>query len=211
LNNYYQDLGVARDASAEDIKRAYHRLARKLHPDVNADDEAEDKFKKVSQAYDVLSDAEKRRAYDAGSDPYGGASGGFGQGFSFSDVMDAFFGQGAGGAGRGPRSRQRRGQDALIRLEIDLSQAVFGAERELAIDTAVACGTCHGNGSQPGTGTRLGWIVDGSDRHVQVTFRSGAREALCGFSGHSTPDGTPCRGCLSMLYRALDESVAVYV
>ena len=74
MNDYYQDLGVGRSASAEDIKRAYHRLARKLHPDVNVEADAEDRFKKVSQAYDVLSDAEKRRAYDAGSDPYGGAS-----------------------------------------------------------------------------------------------------------------------------------------
>jgi molecular chaperone DnaJ len=168
LNNYYQDLGVAREASAEDIKRAYRRMARKLHPDVNADDEAEEKFKRVSQAYDVLSDAEKRRSYDAGSDPYGGASGGFGQGFSFSDVMDAFFGQAAGGAGRGPRSRQRRGQDALIRLEIDLSQAVFGAERELTMDTAIACGTCHGSGSQPGTGTRSCDVCGGRGEIHQV-------------------------------------------
>jgi len=129
LNDYYKDLGVDRGASAEDIKRAYRRLARKLHPDVNVEPDAEEQFKKVSQAYDVLSYAEKRRAYDAGSDPYGGASGGFGQGFSFSDIMEAFFSQAGGGAGRGPRSRQRRGQDALIRIDIDLGQAVFGAER----------------------------------------------------------------------------------
>ena len=140
MNDYYKDLGVGRDASPEDIKRAYHRMARKLHPDVNADAESEDRFKRVSQAYDVLSDTDKRRAYDAGSDPYGGANSSFGQGFSFSDVMDAFFGQAAGGAARGPRSRQSRGQDALIRLDIDMSEAVFGVERELTIDTAVACG-----------------------------------------------------------------------
>jgi len=172
LNDYYKDLGVSRDAKPEDIKRAYHRMARKLHPDVNADDEAEGQFKRVSQAYDVLSDADKRRAYDSGSDPYGGVSGGFGQGFSFSDVMDAFFGQSAGGAGRGPRSRQSRGQDALIRLDIDMSEAVFGVERELTIDTAVACGTCHGDGSQPGTGTRTCDVCAGRGeiRQVQRSF-----------------------------------------
>ena len=81
MNDYYKDLGVDRGASAEDIKKAYRRMARKLHPDVNIEPNAEEQFKKVSQAYDVLSDAEKRRAYDAGTDPYGGASGGFGQGF----------------------------------------------------------------------------------------------------------------------------------
>jgi molecular chaperone DnaJ len=168
LNDYYKDLGVDRGASAEDIKRAYRRLARKLHPDVNVEPEAEEQFKKVSQAYDVLSDAEKRRSYDAGSDPYGGASGGFGQGFSFSDIMEAFFSQAGGGAGRGPRSRQRRGQDALIRIDIDLGQAVFGAERELTIDTAVACGTCHGDGSQPGTGTRTCDVCGGRGEIQQV-------------------------------------------
>jgi len=172
LNDYYKDLGVSRDAKPEDIKRAYHRMARKLHPDVNADDEAEGQFKRVSQAYDVLSDADKRRAYDSGADPYGGASSSFGQGFSFSDVMDAFFGQAAGGAGRGPRSRQSRGQDALIRLDIDMSEAVFGVERELTIDTAVACGTCHGDGSQPGTGTRTCDVCAGRGeiRQVQRSF-----------------------------------------
>ncbi|MEO8517865.1 MAG: molecular chaperone DnaJ [Dermatophilaceae bacterium] len=169
MNDYYQDLGVQRGASAEDIKRAYRRLARKLHPDVNTEAGAEEQFKKVSQAYDVLSDVDKRRSYDAGSDPYGGASGGFGQGFSFSDIMEAFFSQaGGGGAGRGPRSRRRRGQDALIRIDIDLSQAVFGAERELSVDTAVACGTCHGDGSQPGTGTRTCDVCGGRGEIQQV-------------------------------------------
>jgi DnaJ-class molecular chaperone len=86
LNDYYQDLGVSRDASPEDIKRAYRKKARALHPDVNPSPEAEEQFKKVSQAYDVLSDADKRRSFDMGSDPYAGGAAGFGQGFSFSDI-----------------------------------------------------------------------------------------------------------------------------
>ncbi len=172
MNDYYADLGVARDASAEDIKRAYRRSARKLHPDVNPGPDAEEQFKKVSQAYDVLSDPDKRRSYDAGADPYSGNAAGFGQGFSFSDIMDAFFGQAAAGGGPGPRSRTARGQDALVRLDIDLGDAVFGGEKELTIDTAVACGTCHGDGMQPGTGARTCDVCEGRGeiRQVQRSF-----------------------------------------
>ena len=132
MNDYYQDLGVPRTATEEEIKRAYRKLARRLHPDVNPSKEAEEEFKKISQAYDVLSDPEKKRAFDLGADPYSMAGeGGFGQGFTFSDVMDAFFGAGAA-TSRGPRSRQQRGQDALVRLDIDLSSAVFGSDEELS-------------------------------------------------------------------------------
>jgi molecular chaperone DnaJ len=106
-NDYYGILGVRRDAGADEIKKAYRRLARELHPDVNPDPHLQERFKEVTQAYEVLSDPEKRQMYDLGADPYarGGAStGGFGTaGFPFSDLMDAFFGGGA--AQRGPRSR----------------------------------------------------------------------------------------------------------
>ena len=125
-------------------------------------------FKKVSQAYDVLSDAEKRRSYDMGSDPYAAGAAGFGQGFSFSDIMDAFFGGQAGAAGRGPRSRTTRGQDALVRLDIDLGDAVFGAQKDLTIDTAVACSTCFGGGMQPGTATRTCDVCAGRGEIQQV-------------------------------------------
>lgn len=199
MNNYYEDLGVARDASTEDVKRAYHRLARKLHPDVNTHDGAEEEFKKVSQAYDVLSDPEKRRAFDAGSDPYGGANASFGQGFSFSDVMDAFFGQAASSAGRGPRSRQRRGQDALIHLEVELSQAVFGAERELTIDTAVVCGTCAGSGAQPGTGPRTCEVCRGKGEihQVQRSFLGQVMTSrpCASCQGMGTVIASPCFEC----------------
>ncbi len=168
MNDYYQDLGVSRDATAEEIKRAYRRQARKLHPDVNPGPEAEEQFKKVSQAYDVLSDTQKRQSYDAGADPYGGSAAGFGQGFSFSDIMDAFFGGSAGAATRGPRSRTARGQDALLRLDIELSDAVFGGERQLTFETASTCGTCDGEGAAPGTGRRTCDICKGAGEIQQV-------------------------------------------
>src|SRR3954454_18264759 len=120
----YALLGVSRDADADTIKKAYRKLARQLHPDVNPDPEAQSRFQEIGRAYEILSDPQKRAAYDRGGDPFGGMAGGFGKaaGFSFTDIMDAFFGgQGAAGQGRGPRPRTRRGQDALIRLEIDLA------------------------------------------------------------------------------------------
>lgn len=198
MNDYYGDLGVAKTATTEEIKRAYRRLARKLHPDVNPGADAEEEFKRVSRAYDVLGDADKKRAYDRGADPYATAdSAGFGQGFSFSDVMDAFFGAGAGA--RGPRSRVARGQDALVRLGIDLHQTVFGSEEELTLDTAVACTSCHGSGSQAGTGTRTCQICQGVGevQHVQNHFLGQVRtsrpcQACHGFGSVIT---NPCFEC----------------
>ncbi len=187
MNDYYQDLGVARDASVEEIKRAYRRLARKLHPDVNPGAEAEEQFKTVSRAYEVLSDPDKRRSFDMGVDPFasGGGGNGFGgAGFSFSDVMDAFFG-GAAGAARGPRSRAHRGQDALVRLQIDLQDAVFGAEKDLAIETAVRCSTCHGDGCQPGTGLSTCTMCGGRGE-IQSVQRSFLGQVMT---------SRPCQNC----------------
>ncbi|WP_433326194.1 molecular chaperone DnaJ [Spirillospora sp. CA-294931] len=151
-NDYYATLGVRRDASADEVKKAYRRLARELHPDVNPDPETQEKFKEITQAYEVLSDPKKREMYDLGADPFapsgGAGAGGFGgAGFPFSDIMDAFFGT---AASRGPRTRARRGRNATLRVELDLQETAFGTTRELSIDTAVACASCEGEGTAPG-------------------------------------------------------------
>ena len=199
----YDLLGVDRDADADAIKKAYRRLARQLHPDVNPDPETQERFKEVSRAYEVLSDPQKRAAYDRGGDPFGGAAGGFGQGagFSFTDIMDAFFGGAGGGAaaGRGPRPRTRRGQDALIRLEVELAEAAFGVTRDLTVDTAVLCGTCQGEGAAAGTHPIPCETCRGAGEvaHVQRSFLGEIRTlrpcAACRGFGTIIPE--PCREC----------------
>ena len=205
----YELLGVARDADADTIKKAYRRLARQFHPDVNPDPSTQERFKEVSQAYEVLSDPQKRAAYDRGGDAAFGAGGfgGQGAGFSFTDIMDAFFGgQGAGGAaggaaggGRGPRSRVRRGQDALVKLEVELAEAAFGVTRELKVDTAVTCTTCSGEGTAPGTHPVPCETCRGAGEvaHVQRSFLGEIRTlrpcAACRGFGSLIPE--PCREC----------------
>jgi molecular chaperone DnaJ len=192
--DYYEVLGVARDASPEEIKRAYRRLARQLHPDVNPAEE--ERFKEVTAAYEVLSDPQKRELHDLGGDPFS-TGGGFGSGFGFSDIMDAFFGAGAGG--RGPRPRQRRGQDALIRVEIELAEATFGVTRDLQVDTAVGCPTCHGGGALPGTSPRVCEVCQGRGEVQQVTrsflgqVMTSRPCAACQGFGTVIPD--PCHEC----------------
>ena len=199
----YTTLGVTPDADAETIKKAYRRLARQLHPDVNPDPETQERFKEVSLAYEILSDPQKKAAYDQGGDVFGGM-GGFGQGagFSFTDIMDAFFGGAAGGAaggGRGPRPRVRRGQDALIRLDVDLAEAAFGTTHELKVDTAVLCTVCNGDGAAPGSSPKTCETCAGRGEtvHVQRSFLGEIRTmrpcAACRGFGTIIPD--PCREC----------------
>lgn len=156
--DYYEILGVRRDATQDEIKKAYRRLARELHPDVNPDDsETQDRFKEVTQAYEVLSDENKRRMFDMGADPAssggggGGSAGGFGgSGFPFDDIMNAFFGGQAGG-GRGPRERSRRGRSIKVRVELDLSETAFGVTKDVTFPTAILCDTCQGEGAAKGS------------------------------------------------------------
>ncbi len=157
--DYYTTLGVDRDASAEQIKKAYRRRAMKVHPDVAPGEDAAEQFKELNEAYEVLSDSNKRAIFDRGGDPMsqqgagfsgfgGGFGGGFSGGFDFSNLVDAMFGA---QAGRGPRSRVRQGQDALLRAQLQLHEAVFGTTKPLKVDTAVVCPKCHGQGGEPGS------------------------------------------------------------
>jgi molecular chaperone DnaJ len=197
--NYYDVLGVSAGASADEIKKAYRKLARELHPDVNPDPATQDKFKEVTAAYEVLSDPEKRRIVDMGGDPLGnggGFGGGFDQGFDFSDVFSSFFG---GGATRGPIPRMRRGQDSLIRIEIELEDAFNGVQREITVDTAVACKSCKGGGTAPGSApTTCGMCRGrGQVQSVQQSFLGQVMttRACTGCAGYGTVIAHPCPEC----------------
>jgi len=197
----YELLGVDRDADEATIKKAYRKLARQYHPDVNPDPASQERFKEITHAYEILSDPQKRAAYDRGGDVFGGGFGAQGAGFSFTDIMDAFFGGSGGGtaAGRGPRPRQRRGQDALIRLDIELAEAAFGVTRELKVDTAVLCETCHGEGTANGTHPVPCETCRGAGEvaYVQRSFLGEIRTlrpcAAC--KGFGTVIADPCRDC----------------
>ncbi|MBR9909695.1 MAG: molecular chaperone DnaJ [Gammaproteobacteria bacterium] len=156
--DYYEVLGVSRDVTEKDLKKAYRRVAMKHHPDRNPDDkESEEKFKEASEAYEILSNPEKRSAYDqfghAGVDPQGGGfgGGGFSGGGSFSDIFgDVFgdiFGGGGGGRGRGPM----RGSDLRYTLELDLEDAVKGTTVKIRVPTLVSCEPCDGTGAKSGS------------------------------------------------------------
>ncbi|MDH5682068.1 MAG: DnaJ domain-containing protein, partial [Spirochaetota bacterium] len=161
--DYYEILGVSRNASQDDIKKAYRKLAVQYHPDRNPDNkEAEDKFKEATEAYEVLGDSQKRAKYDqfghdaftgAGAGGFGGFGGFGGGGFSdifdgFEDLFEGFFGGGRRGSGR---SRKRRGSDLRYDLEINFEEAVYGKETKLEIPREEACDTCKGEGVKPGT------------------------------------------------------------
>jgi molecular chaperone DnaJ len=195
--DYYATLGVDRKANADEIKKAYRRLARELHPDVNPDPVTQERFKEITQAYEVLSDPEKRQLYDLGGDPFapGGGVGGFAAGFPFSDLMD-FFG---GGATRGPRSRARRGRSATIRVDLDLSECVFGTTRDLTVDTAVVCPACSGEGSAAGSHPTTCEVCGGMGEVRQMT-RSFLGQVMTsrpcpGCGGYGTIIRRPCHEC----------------
>lgn len=204
MANFYETLGVAQDASQDDIKKAYRKLARKLHPDVAGPDGAEE-FKAVTEAYEVLSNEEKRRMYDLGGTDAlrggaAGAAGGFGG--AFDDIFSTFFG-GAGSAFGGRhgqrRSRARNGGDTLVAMDLELEEVVFGGEHTLTFDAMVECSTCHGSMTAPGTEPVTCSHCQGTGQVQQVVnsffgqVMSTSPCPSCG--GYGTQIVTPCGEC----------------
>lgn len=154
--DYYEVLGVDRNASEEEIKKAYRKLAKKYHPDMNpGDKDAEKKFKEASEAYAVLSDAEKRRQYDqfghSAFDGTGGAGGFDFSGMDFSDIFGDIFGDFFGGGGRRTNNGPMKGQNVRTSVRIKFEEAAFGCEKEIELVLKDECDTCHGTGAKPGT------------------------------------------------------------
>jgi molecular chaperone DnaJ len=198
--DYYEVLGVNRDASEEDLKKAYRRLAMKWHPDRNPDNpKAEEHFKEAKLAYEVLTDASKRAAYDqfghAGVDPQAGMGpGGGGPGAGFGDIFGDLFGEIFGG-GRGSRSTVFRGADLRYNLEITLEQAAHGFETRIRIPAVAACGACKGSGAKPGTQPTSCPTCRGAGqvRVSQGPFSIAQTCPRCHGSGNIIPN--PCAEC----------------
>lgn len=206
--DFYDVLGVSKSASDDEIKKAYRKLAMKYHPDRNPDNkEAEEKFKEVQKAYDILSDKQKRAAYDqfghAGVDPngMGGGAGGFGgfgsfgaggQGFDFGDIFSQMFGGGAGGGGR---QQSYQGADLQYSVEISLEEAATGISKQITIPTYEECDVCHGSGAKPGTNATTCSTCRGSGTvHVrQAIFQIQQTCPTCHGSGKEIKD--PCNKC----------------
>lgn len=169
--DYYEVLGVAKGASDEEVKKAYRKLARQYHPDVNKAADAETKFKEVKEAYDVLSDGQKRARYDQYGhvDPNQGMGGGFGGGADFGggfgDIFDMFFG---GGNGRRDPNAPQRGNDLQYTMTIEFKEAVFGKETDIHIERTETCDTCHGTGAKAGTQPQTCSVCHGSGQEEVV-------------------------------------------
>ena len=188
--DFYEILGVSRDADKEDIKQAYRRLARKYHPDVNKEEGAEERFKEINRAYEVLSEPETRAQYDRFGEA--GIGSGAGAGFQdfgdmggFADIFESFFSGFAGGA-PGTQTRRRggpvRGDDLRLDLKLDFQEAVFGGEKEIRISHLETCTTCSGSGAKPGTRPRTCSTCTGSGqvrRATRTPFGSFTQVSVC--------------------------------
>lgn len=199
--DYYDVLGVNKEASEQELKKAYRRVAMKFHPDRNPDDkEAEEKFKEASEAYEVLSDSSKRGAYDqyghAGVEGMGGAGGAGGAGFgNFSDIFGDVFGDIFGGGGGGGRGGPARGSDLRYTLELNLEDAVRGTNVKIKVPTLVGCDTCDGSGAKPGTKASTCTTCGG---HGQVRMQQGffsVQQTCPTCRGQGKTIADPCSKC----------------
>lgn len=204
--DYYEVLGVQKGASDDEIKKAYRKLAKKYHPDLNKDNpEAAEKFKECSEAYEVLSDSEKRSRYDqfgfAGTDPSfgaGGYGGGGFDGFDVGDIFSSFFGGGFGGGGRSANG-PRKGRDMHTDVTLTFEEAAFGKEVELSVGIVEDCAECSGSGAKKGTSPKTCPVCNGRGQvsSVQNTpfgqFQSSRPCNRCG--GKGTIIETPCSHC----------------
>jgi molecular chaperone DnaJ len=206
--DFYEVLGAAREASADDLKKAYRKLAMQYHPDRNpGDKKAEAKFKEVNEAYDVLKDPEKRAAYDrfghaafegggrGPGGPGGGGFGGFQGGGSFADMFDDIFGDLMGGRGRGPGGAAGRGADLQTRIELSLEEAFAGKKATLRVPTAIVCEACKGSGSEGGAPPQTCGSCNGAGkiRAQQGFFLIERTCPTCGGTGKVVKD--PCKVC----------------
>jgi molecular chaperone DnaJ len=218
LTDYYELLGVTRDASAEEIKRAYRRQARKIHPDANPNDpQAEERIKDLNKAYSVLADPEKRQRYDAfGAEGVEGLAGaGAGDPFmtTFEDLVGQFFGGGSPFTSRRPRSRSRRGADAGVRVELDFVEAVFGTKKDVSLRLAGPCDECHGSGAARGTEPIVCERCGGTGQ--QRTVRQSLLGQIVTASTCQVCDGsgqeirTPCAKCRGRGLIATESTITV--
>ncbi|HEX4483304.1 MAG TPA: molecular chaperone DnaJ [Solirubrobacteraceae bacterium] len=215
----YEVLGVERDADEQQIKKAFRRLARELHPDVNAHDpDAEEKFKEAAEAYEILSDAERRATYDRYGHE-GLRSGGYSPNFdgfgSISDLFEAFFGGGGGGGGFGGRSGPMAGGDVAVAVEIDLIEAANGTTVEVSYEAIDRCEHCHGNGAEPGTPIKTCERCGGSGQLQAATrtpFGQMVRTVACDVChGDGRIAEQPCRECRGRGRRVAKRTVEVEV
>jgi molecular chaperone DnaJ len=198
--DYYEILGISRSASDEEIKKAYRKLALKHHPDKNPEDrhQAEERFKELSEAYQILSDPERRTLYDrfghAAFEQGAGASG-FDFSAGFEDIIGDLFGDFFGTGRSGGRGRARRGQDLRYELEVSFEEAAFGCEKTIAVPRLAACETCGGRGAKPGTAPKTCPQCRGSG---QVRFQQGFF-SIAKTCGHCNGQGSiiqnPCTAC----------------
>jgi molecular chaperone DnaJ len=210
--DYYKTLGVGKNASDEEIKKAYRKLARKYHPDTNAGDKkAEERFKEISQAHDILSDPDKRKAYDRGASPFGqfqnaaSGQGGFDPSAfagGFGDILSNIFGGGggaprggAGGVRGGATPRPARGRDLETEVSLTFEQAVNGTQVSLTVPTSQPCPTCQGSGAKPGTAPRICPVCNGTGMEAQAQGVFSMSQPCSNCHGNGTVIDDPCPTC----------------